>query len=290
MPELPEVETVTRDLRPLLVGRQLIQLETSSFALRRPWKPDWTTQTLGQTVQSIRRRGKWILVDLSNQSRLLVHLGMTGQFTVTPASEPRPDHLHLVFTLADQAGELRYRDIRRFGSVEWYPHEAAIRRVLGEKLGPEPFEIPSGQFTEAIQSSRRVLKALLLDQAVVAGVGNIYADEALFQAKIHPQTRGCDCTQREVDRLRLAIQEVMTLAVESRGSTIRDYVGGSGLAGQYQERLAVYGRKGETCLACATPLEVLRVAGRSSHVCPRCQPGPATATVDHARPTRGTRS
>lgn len=278
MPELPEVETVVRDLRPLLTGRTITGVWAGKQKLRRPWKPAWAKKVLGTSVEVVNRRGKWILVSLTGEAHgprpvglLLVHLGMTGQFTVGPADASLASHTHLVFDL-DNGTQLRFRDIRRFGSVEWFPTPEAVLAGLGEKLGPEPDAIPSKEFAAAVRSSKRTLKAILLDQSIVAGVGNIYADEALFRAGLHPQRRGSSLTLAECDCLRECIAAVIARAIESRGSTIRDYVGGSGLAGGFQNEHAVYGRTGEACVTCGGRIERVVVAGRSSHFCPKCQP------------------
>jgi formamidopyrimidine-DNA glycosylase len=266
VPELPEVETVVRDLRPLLAGRTIMVVRVGKAKLRRAWKKAWEKELAGAAVGEINRRGKWIIVGLGSGT-LLVHLGMTGQFTVTPAADPLATHTHFTFDL-DDGNQLRYRDARRFGSVEWFPPGTDVEAHLGEKLGPEPFGLPPQPFRDAVRASKRTLKAILLDQSVVAGVGNIYADESLFRAKLHPETRGADLTDAECDRLRKAVEAVLTRAIDSRGSTIRDYVGGSGLRGGFQNEFAVYGRGGEGCPKCGAEIEVLRVAGRSSHFCP----------------------
>jgi len=270
VPELPEVETVVRDLRPLIVGRTITALRIGSKTLRKPWSPEWDAEVVGRTTTAIRRRGKWILADLDSGAVLLVHLGMTGQFTAVTAAEPKPDHLHFAFALSD-GSELRYRDTRRFGSVQWIASDELVQLAFGEKLGHEPFDIPAAAFATALRSSNRNLKALLLDQSILAGVGNIYADESLFRAKVHPQTLGSALTKSQCDRLRVAVEAVIAKAIEGRGSTIRDYVGGSGLRGGYQDEFAVYGRTGEPCAKCGTAIEMTRVAGRASHFCPRCQ-------------------
>lgn len=269
MPELPEVETVVRDLRPLIVGRSISAVRVGAQKLRRPWDPKWNRAVVGCTISAIRRRGKWIVVELDRDPRLLVHLGMTGQFTAVADSEPVADHTHLRFSLGD--GELRFRDVRRFGSVELFPNAAAVDSFLDARLGPEPDATESVAFLAAISNSNRPLKAILLDQSVVAGVGNIYADEALHRAKLHPERRGKSVDESEAERLRLAIAEVIAHAITLRGSTIRDYVGGSGLRGGFQHEFRAYGRTGDPCETCRTPIAVIRVAGRSSHFCPQCQ-------------------
>ncbi len=276
MPELPEVETIVRDLRPLLTGRTVTGVRQSKQKLRRPWKADWNAAITGAKIEGVRRRGKWILVGLvsrdpkGSEPVLRVHLGMTGQFTVMPATEGEPDHLHLVFAL-DNGTELRFRDQRRFGSGEYFADRVALETEMNAELGPEPFGLDADYFRDAIRKSSRTLKALLLDQTVVAGVGNIYADEALFRAKLHPGRPGKKLKPEECDRLREAIEAVLTRAIETRGSTIRDYVGGSGLRGGFQNEFAVYGRTEEPCPVCGTAVKSLRLAGRSSHFCPECQ-------------------
>lgn len=270
MPELPEVETVVRDLRPLLIGRSFVRIEVSKKALRRKWSRAWEGQLIGKSVRAIERRGKWILIDLG-APWLLVHLGMTGQFTVVDR-QPREDHTHLVFTL-DDAGELRFRDVRRFGSVSYFADRARLDAfLLDNGLGPEPFDVDPAYWRDALRSTRRNLKAVLLDQTIVAGVGNIYADESLFEARLHPTRTGRATTDRQAELLRSAIAAVLTRAIERRGSSIRDYIGGSGLRGAMQHEFRVYGRTGQPCLRCRTAIKKITLAGRSTHFCPKCQP------------------
>lgn len=274
MPELPEVETVVRDLRPLVVGRTIRAVRHGVKKLREPWNPVWNEAVAGAKIEALRRRGKWIIVELirkADRPRLLVHLGMTGQFTAVPRSADEPDHLHVVFEL-DKNRELRFRDPRRFGCVTFHSDEAALQSRLDKVgLGPEPFGVDAAYFRLAVRKSARSLKAILLDQGVLAGVGNIYADEACSVSRLHPRRRGTSLTPAEADRLREAIETVLTKAVLRRGSTIRDYVGGSGLRGGMQHEFRVYGRTGDPCLACAVPIECIRLSGRASHYCPSCQ-------------------
>lgn len=275
MPELPEVETVVRDLRPLLVGRTFAAVRVGPAKLRRPWQKAWAKSLTGATVAAIARRGKWIVLELAGKPRLVVHLGMTGQFTVTPAADPVPDHTHVIFDLSGAAEQLRFRDPRRFGSVELFPDAAAVTAFLADRLGPEPDALDPAGFRAAVRGTTRTLKAILLDQTIVAGVGNIYADESLHRAGLHPERRGKTLSDAEIDRLRGVIAAVIAAAIEFRGSTIRDYIGGSGLRGGFQNEFLAYGRVGEPCRACGAKLELVRVAGRASHFCPTCQPAPA---------------
>ncbi|HTU17147.1 MAG TPA: bifunctional DNA-formamidopyrimidine glycosylase/DNA-(apurinic or apyrimidinic site) lyase [Gemmataceae bacterium] len=273
MPELPEVETVVRDLQPCLTGRRLASVrQTSRHSLRTRWRPAWNAAVAGQRVASVARRGKWILVALENGSVLVVHLGMTGQLTLVPAATALADHTHLIFTLDDGAEQLRFRDIRRFGSVTLFPNRQTLEdHFTAARLGPEPFDLDAAYWRQALAGTKRSLKAVLLDQQVVAGVGNIYADEALFEARLHPALRGCDLDARAATHLRRAIATVLRRAIQRRGSSIRNYVGGSGLQGAYQNEFRVYGRAGEPCPRCGAVIECRRLAGRSSHFCPRCQ-------------------
>jgi len=268
VPELPEVETVVRDLRPLLIGRSFVKIEVGKKRLRRKWSHAWSAKVVGQRVGRIERRGKWILIDLTD-AWLCVHLGMTGQFTV--ANGPRENHTHLVFTL-DDTNELRFRDVRRFGSVTYYPNQAALNAHFTQnRLGPEPFNLNASYWHDAFSATKRNLKAILLDQSVVAGVGNIYADESLFEARLHPALLGCTFTPRQAEALRHAVIAVLTHAIEQRGSSIRDYIGGSGLKGAFQDEFKVYGRTGQPCLRCRERIARIMLAGRSTHFCPKCQ-------------------
>jgi len=271
VPELPEVETVVRDLRPALTGRTLRSLRRGRKKLRRPWNTGWDAQLAGARIEAVRRRGKWIVLDLDAGRHLVVHLGMTGQFTVADADSPGQDHTHLVFTL-DDGRLLRFRDIRRFGSVTLFDSANALQTFFTNNgLGPEPWDLRRRDWHTALTATRRVLKAVLLDQQIVAGVGNIYADESLFESRLPPSLAGHLLRPAESERLRKGIVTVLERAIDRRGSSIRNYVGGSGLRGGYQEEFRVYGRTGEPCIRCGTPIEQRRMAGRSTHYCPSCQ-------------------
>ena len=270
MPELPEVETIARDLRPLLYGRTIVAVESGRKRLRIVWKRAWDAQVTGRRLDSVRRRGKWLIFGLDDGSALLGHLGMTGQMTITAANQPKEPHTHLVFAL-DNGCEWRYRDARRFGGMRRCACMAEVEAEIAERLGPEPWDLDPIAWHDALSRSRRCLKAILLDQSVVAGVGNIYADEALFAARLGPKQSGVETTRAQAERLRIAIIEVLERAIDGRGSTIRDYIGGSGLRGQFQEQLNVYGRTKQPCPNCRRLIQCIRLAGRSSHYCPGCQ-------------------
>jgi formamidopyrimidine-DNA glycosylase len=272
VPELPEVETVVRELRPQVVQRRILSVQAGTKSLRRPWAAEWTQQLTGRRVREVRRRGKWIILALQGEMHLVVHLGMTGQLKVTPAEQPLEPHTHLVFGLGNGEWQLRFRDIRRFGSATLFSDGAAVERFFEEsRLGPEPFALDPRVWREQLARTRRCLKAVLLDQRVVAGVGNIYADESLFEARLHPTRLATGLISAEAGRLRRAICTVLERAIQKRGSSIRDYVGGSGLGGNYQHEFRVYGRTGEPCPRCCKLIECIRLAGRATHYCPRCQ-------------------
>jgi formamidopyrimidine-DNA glycosylase len=271
LPELPEVETVVRDLRQPLVGRRLSKVTCWPFALRCGAIAGIKKASQGKVVRSVERRGKWIIIDL-DRTFLVVHLGMTGQLTVGSSQEPRQNHTHLVWLLDDGEQELRFRDIRRFGSVYFCPTRVHLEdHFVKNGLGPEPFALDPRYWRACLAKTGRNLKAILLDQRVVAGVGNIYADESLFEAKLSPALLGKDVSKPQADRLRRAIVTVLNRGIEKRGATLRNYVGGSGLMGAFQDEFRVYGRTGKGCLRCSAIIVRIRLAGRSTHFCPHCQ-------------------
>lgn len=271
MPELPEVETVVRTLRPGLLRRRIAAVRKNKKALREKWAADWERRLAGQSVRTVERRGKWIIINLDD-GVLLVHLGMTGQLRVVPADHARETHTHLIIDLDDGKHQLRFRDVRRFGcALVLEGAEALEAFFLERKLGPEPFDLLKAAWRDDLLATRRCLKAALLDQQLVAGVGNIYADEALFEARLKPTQAGSETTPEQAERLRRAIVKVLKRAIEQRGSSIRDYLDGNGQAGGYQREFRVYDRTGEPCVRCKAPIERIRLAGRSTHFCPSCQ-------------------
>jgi formamidopyrimidine-DNA glycosylase len=272
VPELPEVETVVRDLRPHLTGRRITAIRSGRKRLRLPWKKSWNDTLPGRTIHSVERRGKWIVCPLDDGRRLVFHLGMSGQLKVLDAAAGRESHTHLVFDLDDGGRQLRFRDFRRFGSATLYESAAELEQFFhNARLGPEPFALEPVYWRTQLQKTSRALKAVLLDQRLVAGVGNIYADEALFQAKLHPRLAADTLDVRAAARLRRAIVKVLKRAINRRGSSIRNYVGGEGLEGNYQREFGVYGRTGEACSRCGTAIQCIRLAGRATHFCPLCQ-------------------
>jgi formamidopyrimidine-DNA glycosylase len=280
MPELPEVETVVRDLRPLAVGRMIRAVRHGKKKLRVPWQPSWNAKIAGSRIEAIRRRGKWIVLELLNEPRgssprLLAHLGMTGRLTTIPQAPA--SHCHIVFEL-DDGVEIQFFDPRRFGSIAFHEGEADLQSLFKEKrLGPEPEHLNVVGFSVLACNTSRNLKSILLDQRVVAGIGNIYANEACFLAQIHPLRQGASLTRTECQRLVRAIKAVIRRAIRHRGTTLEDE---GFLGGAYQNRLSVYGRTSQDCRNCRSAIERIVVSGRATYFCPACQPPPRLTTSE----------
>lgn len=276
MPELPEVETVVRGLRGTLPGCRIVavRLGKTDFiddpaALERDLP--------GTRIESVARYGKFLLLHLQPENGapsrccLIVHLGMTGQLMPRRVEEPVALHTH-AFLVLDDGRELRYTDIRRFGRLALVP-EARLGAFLGA-LGVDPLEATEAGFGARLAGRRAMIKGLLLDQRVFRGMGNIYADESLWRAQIHPARHAARLTPEQVTRLRRAIRDVLSGAISLRGSSVSNYIGADGLPGEYQRRHRVYRREGKPCRRCRAAIRRVIVAGRSSYFCPRCQPRP----------------
>lgn len=271
MPELPEVETTVRALRPPLVGLTLTGVRSSwPRHVATPTLPELRARIRGKRIEAINRRAKFLVFRLSEGETLIIHLRMTGHLSVTGQDEPAGKHDHTIFPLSN-GKELRFRDQRKFGRVYLVrdPQE-----VLGN-LGPEPLE---ASFTvsllqERVQGRKRALKPLLLDQSFVAGIGNIYADEALFYARLHPQRKANSLTPSETAALHSAIQRVLKLGIEREGASITNYIKPDGSRGDMQNAVAVFRRAGEPCPRCGTLIERIVLNSRSTHFCPNCQKG-----------------
>jgi formamidopyrimidine-DNA glycosylase len=273
VPELPEIEVLRKSLDPLLVGDRIAGVEVRSPALREPLdRRRLARDARGRRVERLRRRGKYLLIDLEGGRTLVVHLGMSGRLTVAPGGAPREPHEHLAFRLAS-GRRLRLVDPRRFGlaftartaDLETDPHLAA--------LGVEPLAPGFDGAVLAAAAGRRrgPVKAFLMDAGVVVGLGNIYATEALWAAGIHPERSVARIARPRWEKLARAIREVLTRAIAQGGTTLRDYADGEGNAGYFQVSLAVYGREGEPCPRCGAPVRRIVQANRSTFYCPRCQ-------------------
>jgi formamidopyrimidine-DNA glycosylase len=279
MPELPEVETVARGLQREIVGRKIlgVTLGKTDFID----DPAAVERELpGRTILRVERYGKFLLLRLSpgevnqnggEEGSLLVHLGMTGTLMPRVVSEPQAKHTHVAMLL-DDGRELRYIDPRRFGRMAYLAGET-LRAEL-QRFGADPLEAGLKEFTERIRERRTRIKALLLDQKVLRGVGNIYADESLWKAKIHPARLGTGLRSEQVEELYAVLQAILRKAIVLRGSSISDFLDAEGLPGEYQRHHRVYAREGKPCPRCKTPIRRVIVAGRSSYFCPKCQPAP----------------
>jgi formamidopyrimidine-DNA glycosylase len=275
VPELPEVESIRRTLAPPLIGRHIVRarLLRRDFCTRgdgRPCSPRDLLQ--GTTIRALDRRGKQLAIIATDGCTLVVQLGMSGQFLLTPRGMPPPNspHVHCLWTLDDGA-TLLSRDPRRFGGLWALPCEDALRQRWSA-LGPDALTIAAPELTERAGKSARAIKAALLDQRVLAGVGNIYADEALFRAGIHPLRTARSLSGNDWPALASAIRDTLSSAIEAGGSTLRDYRNALGVAGSAQLTHAVYARAGQSCIRCGRPLRGIRIAQRATVYCPRCQP------------------
>lgn len=315
MPELPEVETVARGLQGSIAGRRIL-----SVTLRKTDfidDPEAIERELpGRQIARVERFGKFMLLQLANkndapgafvengaadrdgipgaaiQEALLVHLGMTGNLAPHFAEQPLAKHTHVTFVL-DDGRELRYVDPRRFGRMAYLAGETLGAELL--RFGADPLLVSAGEFAQRVRSSRARIKALLLDQRVLRGVGNIYADESLWSARIHPARSGSSLNLQEVQTLRRVLQQILRKAIQMRGSSISDFVDADGVEGDYQQHHRVYGREGEKCFRCGAKIKRIIVAGRSSHFCSVCQRVPrrkrgTMVAAVHIQTSRGARA
>jgi formamidopyrimidine-DNA glycosylase len=280
MPELPEVETVARDLRPRLVGATIVGARTSWARTLRTHDPlAFADAVAGRTVVGVGRRAKLIVVELSGDAALTIHLKMTGQLFVVPAETPVDPYVRLVLELED-GRELRFRDIRKFGKIGLYGRDPVTDELVTEvggaavfaALGPEPLAeaFTVREFRGRLRRRKGRLKSMLLDQSFIAGVGNIYADESLWRSRLHPLRTAGTLHPADERRLYEAIRGVLSEAVERRGSSIDDYTAPDG-DGSMQDRLDIYQRTGEPCPRCGRPVKRIVVGARSTHFCSWCQ-------------------
>jgi len=283
MPELPEVETVRRTLNSLITGKQIDRVTVKlPRILQKPDDPDlFAADLAGRTFLGVERRGKFLRLELDGLV-LVSHLRMEGRYGLYKQEEPVETHTHVIFHFTDGT-ELRYKDVRQFGTMHLFaPGEEWLSPPLN-KLGIEPLDeaFTPDVFRRAIGKRTTKIKPLLLNQEVVVGLGNIYVDEALHTAGIHPERTADELKPRELARLHRAIIETLSGAVEAGGSSIKSYVNGQGEMGMFQHRLRAYGRTGEPCETCGSAIEKSVVGGRGTHVCPTCQRRPKQAAASH---------
>jgi formamidopyrimidine-DNA glycosylase len=284
MPELPEVETVARGLRRTIVGRRILSVRLGKTDFIDD--PAALEQHLpGRQIEAVERYGKFMLLRLSPvdgagisaangdaaPAALLVHLGMTGQIAPNPAAQPCEKHTHACFLLDDNR-ELRYTDARRFGRLAYLSAEPLAQEL--RTFGADPLEVSAEQFVKQARTRRARIKALLLDQSFLRGVGNIYADESLWRSKIHPARLGASLKKKQAATLHRVLREILEKAILLRGSSISDFLDAEGQPGEYQRHHRAYGREGKRCYRCGAVIRRAIVAGRSSYFCPDCQPAP----------------
>ncbi|MDZ4724146.1 MAG: DNA-formamidopyrimidine glycosylase [candidate division Zixibacteria bacterium] len=279
MPELPEVETVVRGLRETVVGETIqivrVNAPAASIVVGQSLHPKTFVESLeGRAIQSVARRGKNILISLSGGLTLWVHLKMTGHFTLRSLIEPLEKHDLVVFdfTSSPKSGtHLRFNDYRRFGRLRLFSSSEILEQPGLKELGPEPLEFGAQDFVTLCRSRSRMLKAALLDQSFIAGVGNIYADEALYASRLHPQRLTNSISTKKLTELHSHIQRLLRRAIAKMGSSVDSYSGVNGQVGQYQKYLKAYNNEGKPCGRCRTKIIREKIGARSAHFCPRCQ-------------------
>jgi formamidopyrimidine-DNA glycosylase len=273
MPELPEVETVVRTLRKLVLGKTIDRV--SVFLPRIVRRPDdveeFKAQLVGQTIRDIKRRAKFIQFIL-DKDVLISHLRMEGRYGLYPSDEPVEKHTHVIFHFTDGT-ELRYRDVRQFGTMDLFPLGTETSEGPLARLGVEPLDesFTAEVFRRMLKGRSTKIKPLLLNQEFIVGLGNIYVDESLFKAGIHPERPAEKLTAKQANKLYESIVATLSEALEQGGSSIKSYVNGQGEMGMFQQSLLVYGRKGEPCVTCGTAIIRMEVGGRGTHICPACQ-------------------
>lgn len=283
MPELPEVEIVVQGLNQMILGEKIKTVEVRwPRIIESPTVEDFKNQLEGQVFEEVKRRGKFILFYLTDDV-LISHLRMEGKYQVVDPKNEVEDpfdskHTHVIFHL-ESGEELRYLDVRKFGRMSLVPKGQEFKHKSLAKLGPEPVaeEFKLDAMQEFLTRRTKAIKGVLLDQHIVVGIGNIYADEILYEAKIHPSRPANSLTAAEEELLYKAIISILAKAVKKGGTTIRSYENAFGENGNYQDYLKVYGKTGEDCPRCGTPIEKIKIAGRGTHFCPTCQIEPGHA-------------
>jgi formamidopyrimidine-DNA glycosylase len=268
MPELPEVQTVVDTLRPRVVDRKIYGVIHARGDMIDPIGFDLCGALRRRTVSDITRRAKRIVFELDNGNRFYIHLGMSGRMSVEPRDAPIEKHTHLIIQLVGTGEQIRFRDPRRFGGIFWLGSQ---RDESTEKLGPEPLVVRSDVLAARLRRTRRAIKNALLDQNLIAGLGNIYVDESLFEARVHPLAPANELSDEQVKRLSRAIKSTLRRAIRHRGSTLRDYVDANGESGAFQKLHRVYGRTDEKCPKCKSLIKRIVLGGRSTHFCATCQ-------------------
>ncbi|KIX15992.1 bifunctional DNA-formamidopyrimidine glycosylase/DNA-(apurinic or apyrimidinic site) lyase [Dethiosulfatarculus sandiegensis] len=269
MPELPEVECVRRTLAPVIIGKNIINIVINLEKIVRPDPLFFQKGLLNKRIVQVDRHGKLLIVHLENSSFWAIHLGMTGQIILR---EKQPDlpHIHACIHFNDQSGFF-FRDVRQFGFMAYLPNKEALQKGPLKNMGPDALMISLETFTKSLAGRKAPIKSLLLDQRILAGVGNIYADESLFRAGIAPTSRAGEIPPKALAKLHRILRELLGQAIDCGGSSIRDYVDAKGEAGSFQDLHQVYGHKGAPCPICGREIKKITLGGRSTHYCRHCQ-------------------
>lgn len=273
MPELPEVETVKRTLQELVIGKTIKDIAVTWGKIIK--RPDDVAQfchlLAGQTITKVERRAKFLKL-FFNDYVVLSHLRMEGRYGLFKVDEPSDKHTHVIFSFTDDT-ELRYRDVRKFGTMHLFLKGEEDDHLPLAHLGIEPFDeqFSPKKLKQLFQGTNRKVKVTLLDQTKLVGLGNIYVDEALFRSRIYPERIGKDLSSKEIKKLHGEIKATLKEAIDMGGSSVKSYVNGQGEMGMFQQHLFVYGRKGQPCRVCGIPIEKIVVGGRGTHYCPKCQ-------------------
>ncbi|OEH84452.1 DNA-formamidopyrimidine glycosylase [Desulfuribacillus stibiiarsenatis] len=273
MPELPEVETIKRTLEQLVLHKTIEDVTINLARIVRSPEPDQFRALLkGKQILAIDRRGKYLLFRLSSHYTLISHLRMEGNYGVFNSMDAAATHTHVIFHF-DDGEELRYRDTRQFGTMDLVKNQDVDQLKFFRNLGKEPFDLSLTEklFYEKIKKKNKSIKAVLLDQEVVAGIGNIYADEILFRSRIRPEMLANNLTKPKIHAIYENMKIVLREAIEAGGSSVKSYVNGQGKMGLFQQQLYVYQKHGTPCLVCGDEIVKTRVAGRGTHYCPKCQ-------------------
>ena len=273
MPELPEVETIRKTLKQLVLNKEIADVTIRwPKIIKYPDDIEHFKQLIcGETIRDIKRRGKFLLFYL-DELVLVSHLRMEGKYKHTPSSTDVPKHTHVLFHFTDGT-DLRYDDVRKFGTMHLFPIGKELKQKPLLQLGPDPFEenYTIQHVEQHLRKTTRPIKAALLDQTIIAGLGNIYVDEVLFLSNVHPETRANKLTKKSIAQIYENTYKVLEKAVELGGTTIRSYVDGAGEMGMFQQQLFAYGQTDLPCKTCGTAITKIKVAGRGTHICPACQ-------------------
>ncbi len=270
MPELPEVETIARGIEPLVLNKTIVQVTIRYAGILHTDLEQFEKQVSGRTIVRVWRRAKLLIFDLEPDLHLVFHLKMTGKVWLPQDGQSIDKHTHLIFSLND-GSRIFFEDMRKFGYCALFDKSGLLAWRFYSQLGPEPLHLSENEFIKIFSGRKSRIKALLLDQRVIAGIGNIYADESLFMAGIHPETPGCAVGKEDLKKLYHGLVQVLNQAIEAGGSSFRDYRNALGYSGMFQEKFLIYGKKGQCCPHCQTMVETRKVAGRTSCICPSCQ-------------------